>query len=96
MKICRVVGEVVATVKHPHLEGRKLLIVQPVDEADAADGKPLIAVDTVDAGPGERVLLCDEGGSAALALGRDGPIRSVLVGRIDGPGFGGSSLSAGT
>ena len=84
MKICRVVGEVIATVKHPALEGRKLLIVQPVGERDRPDGKPLIAVDTVDAGPGERVLLCDEGGSAALALGKEGPIRSVIVGRIDG------------
>jgi ethanolamine utilization protein EutN len=86
MKTCRVVGEVVATIKHPSLEGRKLLIVQPVGERDEAVGKPQIAIDTVDSGPGERVLLCDEGGSAALALGREGPIRSVIVGWIDAIG----------
>lgn len=95
MKVCRVVGEVVATVKHPALAGRKLLVVQPVDPADRPDGKPLIAVDTADAGPGELVLLCDEGGSAALVLGADGPVRAVIVGRVDaarreatGPGAG--------
>lgn len=91
MKVCRVVGEVIATVKHPALAGRKLLIVQPVDAADAPGGPPLIAVDLADAGPGERVLLCDEGGSAALVLGRDGPVRSVIVGRVDAMGDVGSS-----
>ena len=91
MKVCRVVGEVVATVKHEALEGRKLLIVQPVDDHDAPHGAPLIAVDSADAGPGERILLCDEGGAAALVLGRDGPIRSVIVGRVDAAGSDGSS-----
>lgn len=95
MKVCRVVGEVVATVKHEALAGRKLLIVQPVDTADAPCGAPLIAVDLADAGPGERVLLCDEGGSAALALGREGPVRSVIVGRVDAMGGGGSSSDIG-
>jgi ethanolamine utilization protein EutN len=83
MKVCRVVGEVVATIKHEALLGAKLLIVQPVSEAERPVGKPLIVVDSVDAGPGERVLLSDEGGAAALVLGREGPIRSVLVGRVD-------------
>jgi len=95
MKVCRVVGEVVATVKHEALAGRKLLIVQPVDAGDAPCGTPLLAVDLADAGPGERVLLCDEGGSAALVLGRDGPVRSVIVGRVDAMGSGGSSSNIG-
>ncbi|MHB8079856.1 MAG: EutN/CcmL family microcompartment protein [Candidatus Krumholzibacteriia bacterium] len=95
MKVCRVVGEVVATVKHPALAGRKLLVVQPVDAGDAPCGAPLIAVDLADAGPGERVLLCDEGGSAALVLGRDGPVRAVIVGRVDAMGDGGSSSDSG-
>lgn len=83
MKVCRVVGEVVATVKHESLHGRKLLIIQMVDQKDRPVGAPQIAIDAVDAGPGERVLLCDEGGAAALVLGREGPVRAVLVGRVD-------------
>jgi len=83
MKICRVVGEVVATIKHDALAQRKLLIVQPVSTSDAPVGLPLLAVDAAQAGPGEKVLLCDEGGAAGLVLGQEGPIRSVIVGRID-------------
>ena len=90
MKVCRVVGEVVATVKHPYLHGHKLLIVQPVDQADRIDGKPTLAVDCVDAGPGERVLLSDEGGAAGLVLGGEGPVRAVIVGRIDNVDISGS------
>jgi microcompartment protein CcmK/EutM len=77
------VGEIVATVKHPYLHGKKLLIVQPVDHSDRKNGKPVLAVDCVDVGPGERILLSDEGGAAGLVLGGEGPVRAVIVGRID-------------
>ncbi len=90
MKVCRVVGEVVATVKHPFLTGHKLLIVQPVNERDQPSGKPLLAIDCIDAGPGERILLSDEGGAAALVLGAEGPVRAVIVGRVDDAGMSGS------
>lgn len=96
MKICRVVGLVVATIKHASLAGRKLLIVQPVTEDDEAVGAAQIAVDSVQAGPGEKVLLCDEGGAASLVLGREGPIRAVIVGRIDNVTMDGSSLEKGS
>ncbi len=84
MFIARVVGEVVATIKHPHLASRKLLLVQ----AEAADGRGAgrvaIAVDAVDAGTGDRVLVTDEGNSAAQVLGRPrGAVRTVVVGVID-------------
>ncbi len=78
-----VVGEVVATVKHSALDARKLLIVQPLDAVGQPAGGAQIAVDAVGVGPGERVLLCDEGGAAAAVLGREGPVRAVLVGRVD-------------
>lgn len=87
MKVCRVVGEVVATIKHPYLKGSKLLIVQPVTADEQPVGKPLLAVDSVDVGPGERILLVDEGGAAGLVLGQEGPVRSVIVGRVDEDGF---------
>ena len=84
MFIARVVGEVVATVKHSHLSARKLLLVQ----AEATEGRPstqpVIAVDTVDAGIGDRVLVADEGNSAAQVLhAARGPVRTVIVGVVD-------------
>jgi ethanolamine utilization protein EutN len=84
MILARVVGEVVATTKHPDLGGQKLLLVQPVTPADEASGKPVIAVDAADAGPGDLVLVADEGNMAAQVLRRSrGPIRTVVVGVVD-------------
>jgi ethanolamine utilization protein EutN len=84
MFLARVIGEVVATVKHDYLAGRKLLLVQPVTPADVATGKPAIAVDTVDSGPGELVLVADEGNTAAQVLQcARGPVRTVIVGVVD-------------
>ena len=84
MKIMRVVGNVVATVKHEALHGHRLLLV----DEEARDGrlarKPRLALDTVDAGEGDRVLVLDEGNGAAQALRRPrGPVRTVIVGVID-------------
>ena len=84
MITARVVGEVVATIKHGDLSARKLLLVQPVDPAGAPRGQPMLAVDTVDAGVGDRVLVVDEGNSAAQVLRRPrGAVRTVVVGVID-------------
>jgi len=84
MFLARVIGEVVAAVKHDHLGGRKLLLVQPVTPADVAMGKSAIAVDAVDSGPGDLVLVADEGNMAAQVLQcARGPIRTVIVGVVD-------------
>ncbi|HEY2954326.1 MAG TPA: EutN/CcmL family microcompartment protein [Candidatus Eisenbacteria bacterium] len=84
MFTARVVGEVVATTKHRDLVGHKLLLVQPVDPADQPRGMPAIALDAVDAGVGDRVLVVDEGNSAAQVLRRPrGAVRTVVVGVID-------------
>jgi ethanolamine utilization protein EutN len=67
MKLGMIIGSVMCTAKDPALEGVKLLLLQPVDEKGQAYGDALIACDTVQAGPGDRVLW--EGGrEAALAL----------------------------
>jgi ethanolamine utilization protein EutN len=80
----RVVGEVVATTKHRDLSAQKLLLVQPVDPDGTPKGQPMLAVDVVDAGVGDRVLVVDEGNSAAQVLRRPrGAIRTVVVGVID-------------
>ena len=84
MFTARVVGEVVATIKHQDLSAQKLLLVQPVDPSGQPRGTPQIAVDAVDAGVGDRVLVVDEGNSAAQVLRRArGAVRTVVVGVID-------------
>jgi ethanolamine utilization protein EutN len=83
VKIARVAGTVVSPVCHPFFDGRRLLLCDLLDGDGAAAGY-LIAVDVVDAGVGERVLICDEGSSARQIFGVEtGPIRSVVVGIVD-------------
>jgi ethanolamine utilization protein EutN len=84
MFVARVVGEVVATIKHAHLEAQKLLLVHGVTPQGTSTGKVMIAVDTVQAGPGDLVLVNDEGNGAAQVLRRArGAVRTVIVGVVD-------------
>ena len=84
MRICRVIGTVVATAHHPDYDGRKVLLVRPEGAAGEPTGAAFVAVDTVQAGPGERVLVLTEGNGVRQILGADvGPIRSLVVGIVD-------------
>ena len=84
MLIARVVGELVATQKHPSHEGRKLLVVQPLNLDGSDRGDAVVALDAVDAGVGDRVLLATEGYSAMTAVGRpQSPIDMAVIGFID-------------
>ena len=84
MFTARVVGDVVATIKHKDLHAEKLLLVQPVDATGAPKGKVALAVDRAQAGPGDWVLVADEGNSASQVLGKPrGAIRTVIVGIVD-------------
>jgi microcompartment protein CcmK/EutM len=84
MFTARVVGDVVATIKHQDLHAEKLLLVQPVDASGAARGKVALAVDRAQAGPGDWVLVADEGNAASQVLGKPrGAIRTVIVGIVD-------------
>ena len=85
MYIGRVSGTVVATIKNELFEGRKLLVVDKLDLAGQATSKYDIAVDMVQAGVGDRVLVLDEGNSARQVVDRepDGAIRAVIVGIVD-------------
>jgi len=81
--LARIVGTVVATRKDPRLVSNKLLIVRPVDPKGKAEGGYLVAVDTVDAGVGETVLIVS-GSSARMASGmKDCPVDAAIVGIID-------------
>ena len=85
MNLCRVLGPVVSTEKHKAFEGRKLLIVQPLDEHQKPLGKSFLAVDhTSSAGEGDTVLVLREGNGVRQILGdKTLPIRSLIVGVVD-------------
>ena len=84
MIIARVVGNVVATQKDVTHEGQKILLIQPLDLNGDESGDTLLALDGVDAGPGDRVLVVQEGWSAASAVDRTAaPIDAAVVGVVD-------------
>ncbi len=85
MYIGRVSGTVVATIKNETFDGRKLLIVERLNLEGKATSKYDIAVDVVQAGVGDLVLVLDEGNSARQIVGREpsGAVRAVVVGIVD-------------
>ncbi len=84
MKLCRVIGNVVATRKDPTFTGHTFLLVQPIDEKGNDISHTFISCDTVSAGPGDVVLVQQEGNSARQLLGTmDDPFHSVIVGIVD-------------
>ena len=85
MYVGRVVGTVVATIKHPAYQGYKLLTVARERLEGSPEEKYDIALDTVQAGVGDWVLVLDEGNSARQVLGMEpwGPVRAVIVGIVD-------------
>jgi len=84
MLIGSVVGNLVATQKNAKLEGAKLLLVQPLDLEGNARGNVVLAIDGVDAGVGDRVLLIQDGRSAQLVLGRGtAAVDAAVIGVVD-------------
>ena len=83
MLLARIVGTVVATRKDPRLVGSKLLLARAVDPKGKAEGNYLVAIDTVDAGVCDTVLIVS-GSSARLAVGmKDVPVDAAVVGIVD-------------
>lgn len=84
MQIARVVGEAVATRKHPTHEGRSLLLVQPLNLDGTDRGAAMIALDSIGAGVGDKVLLTNDGFAASTSVGRkQAPIDMAVIGFID-------------
>ena len=84
MYIARVIGQVVATCKHPSHQGLKLLLAQPLNLDGTDRGDAVVAVDAVQAGIGDKVLLTLEGFSAFSSVGRPmAPIETAVIGIID-------------
>jgi len=82
--IARVVGNVVATQKHDAHEGKKILLIQPLDLEGQPMGDVVVALDAVDAGIGDRVLAVQEGFSAMTSVGHiESPIDAAVIGVVD-------------
>ncbi|HEX2810816.1 MAG TPA: EutN/CcmL family microcompartment protein, partial [Kineosporiaceae bacterium] len=83
MRIARVVGRAVSTIKEASLVGQKLLLVRETDERNAFTGPVFVAVDSVGAGTGELVLIAE--GSAARQAGTTSgqPVDAVIMGILD-------------
>ncbi|MCE2513885.1 MAG: EutN/CcmL family microcompartment protein [Acidobacteria bacterium] len=83
MILARIVGTVVATRKDERLVSHKLLLAQPIDPHGADDGRQLVAIDTVDAGSGDTVLIVT-GSSARMAADlHETPVDAAVVGVVD-------------
>ncbi len=85
MVLAKVKGNIVSTQKNPYLKGHKLLIVHPIDlENNYIGKKDVVALDFVDAGIGDTVLLVQEGKAVLQILGhRKAPVHSVIVAIVD-------------
>src|SRR5512135_3484419 len=83
MLIARVVGSIVATIKDEKLTGRKLLIVREVNTANELTGKPIAAVDTVDAGVGDLVLIAQGSSARQTNITKETPTDAVIMAIVD-------------
>ncbi len=86
MQLAKVLGQAIATTKHPALQGARLLVVQPMNGSRQADGDPLIAIDALGAAPMQEVIVCLEGRATRQMLGDEhAPVRCCIVGLCDSP-----------
>ncbi len=83
MRIAFVIGTVVATIKDEKLRGRKLLLVREADQNGKPMGSPFVAIDTVDAGKGDIVVIT-EGSSARQTVQTEAlPVDAVIIAVVD-------------
>ncbi len=84
MILGQVCGAIHSTINHEFYDNRRLLVVDRLNLDGKPSGKYLIAVDSVDAGVGETVLVIDEGNSARQVVNDDSaPLRSIIIGIVD-------------
>lgn len=84
MQLARVIGHATSTIKHPSLHGWRMLIVQPLDARRQPDGAPLIALDRLGSGRGDRVVISSDGKAAREMTGAENsPARWTIVGVDD-------------
>ena len=85
MILCKITGTIVATQKNEHLRDKKILIAQPIDLEGKFIGRDILAIDSVDAGVGDTVLVLQEGqGAVQILKNSRAPVHSVIVAVVDG------------
>jgi ethanolamine utilization protein EutN len=81
MQLAQVIGRATSTVKHSSLDGWRMLLVQPLGMGNAADGEPLLAIDSLGASRGDRVMITSDGASVRELMGTDNtPVRWAVLG----------------
>ena len=83
MRIAYIVGTAVATMKDGGLHGHRLLLAREADLEGKAQGQPFVAVDTVDAGPGDLVVITEGSSARCTSLTQNLPVDAVVVGVLD-------------
>ncbi|MEA1939962.1 MAG: EutN/CcmL family microcompartment protein [Candidatus Caldatribacteriota bacterium] len=84
MILGKVIGNVISTIKLPVYKGYKILVIQPINHKEELQGKTILALDTVQAGVGDNVLVIDEGNSSRLIMNNPtAPVRTMIVGIVD-------------
>jgi len=85
MIVAKIIGNVVSTIKAAGYESKKILIVQPITPNGSYLGKSFLAIDTIQAGIGDIVLVLDEGNSARTLLNEPDSltVKTVIVGIVD-------------
>lgn len=84
MQLAAVIGRVNSTIKHPALNGWRLMVVQPLDQKEGPDGDPQIAIDNLGSSVGGKVIITADGSGVRDAMGRpDTPVRFVIIGMVD-------------
>lgn len=83
MRVAYVVGTVVATMKDEKLRGRKLLLVREADLTGKPTGDPFVAVDTVDAGKGDLVVVTEGSSARQTDITEDLPVDAVIIAVVD-------------
>jgi ethanolamine utilization protein EutN len=84
VNLAKVLGHATATVKHPSMQGWRLLVVQMVDAAGGPDAEPILAIDNMGGRKGDMVLLTSDGNAVSDLMGRkDSPVRWAVIGIAD-------------
>jgi len=84
MNLGRVIGQATSTVKHPTLDGWRMLVVQPMDNAGQADGDPVLSIDNLGAGRGDMVMISSDGKAVRDMMGSNNtPVRWFVIGLQD-------------
>ena len=84
MQLARVIGHATSTVKHPSLQGWRMVVVQPVDARSEPDGVPIITIDPLGSGRGDRVIISSDGKANRELVGAENsPVRWAIIGLAD-------------